>query len=44
MKAEKGRVGRSWWELMVEKENEEWKEIRRKKEDDRSAREERRNR
>lgn len=44
VKAEEGRVGRSWWELMVEEENEEWKEVKRKKEDDRRAREERRKR
>lgn len=34
--------GMSWWELMVEEEGEGWKEVRKKREEDRGKREGRR--
>lgn len=39
---EERRVARSRWELMVEEEDEEWREVGRKREEDRRAKEERR--
>lgn len=42
MEIEERRVARSWWELMVEDDDEEWREVGRKREEDRHAREERR--